>query len=319
MFVGRYGARAFGPYLFWRQNIPETELEGIEPGSRLPGGLHALYDGRDRKETPLWLPEQQALVFADALTAPEGELRVWATPWHEQRVLPALRALLELPFEQVIVSHGEPVSGCPAEHVDRRQELSQELIDEPMEIGLDVQVDLLTGVLDDAVAPAPKPRQSQQVARDGLRSFLRMLPPLRSDHILADECQPGTPERGLDRLFDEVRRHDREVLCEERGLLRLETFGGEDGGDEQVSARPKDTGGLGDRWLERLDDLDDISAPDDVEGAVGVRDVLHHPFDDLDSSLQVRCGAGSCPRSTKWPRGSIPTPLAPVARTNSIS
>jgi len=52
---------------------------------------------------------QRALVFADALTAPAGELRVSSTPWHEERALPALRALLELPFEQVIVSHGEPV------------------------------------------------------------------------------------------------------------------------------------------------------------------------------------------------------------------
>jgi glyoxylase-like metal-dependent hydrolase (beta-lactamase superfamily II) len=110
LFVRRYGARAFGPYLLWRNNIPETELEGIEPGSELPGGLVALHDGRGRNETPLWLPEQQALVFADGLTAQEGgELRVWATPWHEERVLPALRALLELPFEHVIVSHGEPV------------------------------------------------------------------------------------------------------------------------------------------------------------------------------------------------------------------
>jgi glyoxylase-like metal-dependent hydrolase (beta-lactamase superfamily II) len=109
LFVERYGARAFGPSLFWRTNIPKTELEGIEPGSQLPGGLVALYDGRGRNETPLWLPEQRALVFADALTAPGGELRVWSTPWHEERALPALRALLELPFEQVIVSHGEPV------------------------------------------------------------------------------------------------------------------------------------------------------------------------------------------------------------------
>ena len=68
-----------------------------------------LYDGRGRNETPLWLPEQRALVFADALTAPSGELRVWGTPWHEKRVLPALRELLELPIEHVIVSHGEPV------------------------------------------------------------------------------------------------------------------------------------------------------------------------------------------------------------------
>jgi glyoxylase-like metal-dependent hydrolase (beta-lactamase superfamily II) len=109
LFVSRYGARAFGPRLFFRDDIPETQLQPIQPGDELPGGLVALYDGRDRNETPLWLPEQRALVFSDALTAPGGELRVWVTPWHEERVLPALRALLELPFEHVIVSHGDPV------------------------------------------------------------------------------------------------------------------------------------------------------------------------------------------------------------------
>ncbi len=72
LFVRRYGARAFGPRLFWRDNIPETRLEPIEPGSELPGGLVALYDGRGRDETPLWVPEPRALVFADALTAPGG-------------------------------------------------------------------------------------------------------------------------------------------------------------------------------------------------------------------------------------------------------
>jgi len=50
-----------------------------------------------------------ALVFADALTAPDGRLRVWDSPAHRERALPALRALLDLPFEYVIVSHGEPV------------------------------------------------------------------------------------------------------------------------------------------------------------------------------------------------------------------
>lgn len=109
LFVRRYDTRAYGPWLFWRNNIPETELEPVEPGDELPGGLLALYDGRGRGETPVWLPEQGALVFADALTAPDGELRVWATRWHEERVLPALRALLELPFELVVVSHGDPV------------------------------------------------------------------------------------------------------------------------------------------------------------------------------------------------------------------
>ena len=109
LFVRRYGARAYGPRLFCKHSIPETDLEGVDPGDELPGGLVAQYDGRLRNETPLWLPEQRALVFADALTYADDALRVWATPWHEQRVLPALRALLDLPFEHVIISHGEPV------------------------------------------------------------------------------------------------------------------------------------------------------------------------------------------------------------------
>jgi glyoxylase-like metal-dependent hydrolase (beta-lactamase superfamily II) len=108
VFVERYGARAFGPWLFWRTNIPETELEPIEPGTELPGGFLALYDGRGRGETPLWLPEQRTVVFADALTSQGGELRIWETP-HDERARAALRELLALPFEHVIVSHGEPV------------------------------------------------------------------------------------------------------------------------------------------------------------------------------------------------------------------
>ena len=108
-FVKRYGARAWGPWLFWRDDIPRTELEPLDPGMVLPGGAVALYEGRNRFETPLWLPEQRAIVFADALTERDGELRVWYTPWHEERVLPALRKMLELPFEHVIISHGEPV------------------------------------------------------------------------------------------------------------------------------------------------------------------------------------------------------------------
>jgi hypothetical protein len=108
-FVSRYGARAFGPELFWRDDIPKTELEPIYSDTELPGGMLPLYDGRGRNETPLWLPEQRALVFADAFTERDGELRVWGTPWHETRALPALRELLELPFEHVLISHGEPV------------------------------------------------------------------------------------------------------------------------------------------------------------------------------------------------------------------
>ncbi|HEU5318610.1 MAG TPA: hypothetical protein VFX49_21030 [Chloroflexota bacterium] len=112
LFVRRYGARGLGPQVYFRGDVPETVLEPVIPGTTLPGGLVALYDGRNRNETPVWLPEDRTIVFADALTAPEsvdGELRVWWTPWHEERTLPALRAMLDLPFERVIVSHGQPV------------------------------------------------------------------------------------------------------------------------------------------------------------------------------------------------------------------
>jgi hypothetical protein len=109
LFVRWYGATAYGPHLYWRDDVPRTELQPVQPGDELPGGLQAHYDGRGVLETPVYLPEQRALVFADALTAPDGVLRVWATPWHEERTLPALRALLALDFEHVLVSHGEPV------------------------------------------------------------------------------------------------------------------------------------------------------------------------------------------------------------------
>jgi hypothetical protein len=69
-FVARYGARTFGPRLFFRDNIPETHLEPIFAGYgfELPGGLVPQYDGRAREETPMWVPERHTLVFADALT-----------------------------------------------------------------------------------------------------------------------------------------------------------------------------------------------------------------------------------------------------------
>jgi hypothetical protein len=109
VFVNRYGARGFGPWLFWRANIPKTSLEPIEPGTVIPGGFVALSDGLGRYETPLWLPEQHTIVFADALTAQRGKLRVSTSPARTEHVLTALSKLLELPFERVIVSHGEPV------------------------------------------------------------------------------------------------------------------------------------------------------------------------------------------------------------------
>jgi hypothetical protein len=109
LFVHWYDIPAHGPWLYWKNDLPRVELAPLKPDDELPGGLLALADGRASMETPLYLPEQRAIVFADGMTAPGGVLRVWWTPLLERRTLPALRAMLELPFEHVLVSHGQPV------------------------------------------------------------------------------------------------------------------------------------------------------------------------------------------------------------------
>lgn len=69
-------------------------------------------------ERPLWFPSHRALAFGDALHTLTGELRVWwdarrpeGRAWYEERLLPSLRRLLELPVEHVLVGHGTPAPG----------------------------------------------------------------------------------------------------------------------------------------------------------------------------------------------------------------
>jgi hypothetical protein len=106
--VGRCGCRAFGPD-DWSENKPrKTDLQKIVPNEELPGGLIPFRDPRGWSETPLYLREQKTLVFGDALTERGGALRVWGTP-HIERARSDLRAMLDLPFERLVISHGQPV------------------------------------------------------------------------------------------------------------------------------------------------------------------------------------------------------------------
>ena len=114
MFCDRYGATAYGDWDAHAETFPDVApFETTAPGWELPGGVLLLDDGRWRRETPAYLPEQRALVFADGVMCdPAGTLRVWDTPWHKRRVVPTLRALLaEHDVEHVLVSHGAPVHG----------------------------------------------------------------------------------------------------------------------------------------------------------------------------------------------------------------
>jgi glyoxylase-like metal-dependent hydrolase (beta-lactamase superfamily II) len=104
----RWWAPVFGPPTIEPELGEEVDFRPVEPGDELPGGLLPLDDGRGRHERPVFLPEQQALVFADGMTSLDGALRIWDTEELE-RARAALRDLLELPFTLVCVSHGEPV------------------------------------------------------------------------------------------------------------------------------------------------------------------------------------------------------------------
>jgi glyoxylase-like metal-dependent hydrolase (beta-lactamase superfamily II) len=83
------------------------------PGDALPGGVEAFDAGR-AFEVVFWLPELRAVVTGDAiLGARGGGVRVVPDSWLGERdpreVREKLSALLELPVERVLVTHGEPV------------------------------------------------------------------------------------------------------------------------------------------------------------------------------------------------------------------
>jgi hypothetical protein len=90
----------------------------LDPGAELPGGVTAHRIGKPvRQERPLLLPSHGALVFGDAVVEVDGRLRVWSDRrvdekverFYRERFNPTLRPLLDLDFERVLVTHGEPV------------------------------------------------------------------------------------------------------------------------------------------------------------------------------------------------------------------
>jgi len=90
----------------------------IDPDAELPGGVTAHRIGKPRRqEMPLHLPSHRALVFGDAVVEVDGSLRVWADRkidqkverFYRERFNPTLQPLLELDFQRILVTHGQPV------------------------------------------------------------------------------------------------------------------------------------------------------------------------------------------------------------------
>jgi hypothetical protein len=95
-------------------------VEAADAAGELPGGIRAFPTAR-AAEAVYWLPEHRALVVGDILLgagakprATDDPLRLCPERWLGKAthgdLREALRPLLDLPVEHVLVSHGRPVT-----------------------------------------------------------------------------------------------------------------------------------------------------------------------------------------------------------------
>jgi len=103
-------AKRLGKTAGFKELDPET--------AKLPAGITAHPIGKPKRhETPLHVPSHKALVFGDAMAEVDGRLVVWALGrvdakmerFHRERFNPTLEPLLELDFDRVLVTHGQPI------------------------------------------------------------------------------------------------------------------------------------------------------------------------------------------------------------------
>jgi hypothetical protein len=114
----RYDATIHGHKAAAKRLTSKRAFPEIEPGAPLPGGVTAHQIGRPKRhEMPLHVPSHDALVFGDAVVEVDGALKVWASDkidakvkrFYAERFNPTLEPLLELDFDAVLATHGEPL------------------------------------------------------------------------------------------------------------------------------------------------------------------------------------------------------------------
>ena len=98
----------------WHERSAGELATRYDAGREAPSGVVALHVER-AQETLYWLPEPATLVSGDVLIGADGGgVRVCPDSWlpngtGSPEVRAALRTLLDLPLERILVSHGEPV------------------------------------------------------------------------------------------------------------------------------------------------------------------------------------------------------------------
>jgi len=115
--VRRYDGTLHAPSRARAANEKRTGVvaSAFRPGDALPGGIEALATGRST-EVAYWIPEHGAIVPGDVLLGAEnGRLRLCPVSWlpasvTHAKLRAALKPMLDLPVERVLVSHGDPVT-----------------------------------------------------------------------------------------------------------------------------------------------------------------------------------------------------------------
>jgi hypothetical protein len=97
----------------WHARSTDELLERFGASREVPPGLVA-HELPEVDERIWWIPEHASLVAGDVLLGGDGGVRVCPDSWLAGRSSPesirtALRPLLDLPVERVLVSHGAPV------------------------------------------------------------------------------------------------------------------------------------------------------------------------------------------------------------------
>ncbi|MHB1241969.1 MAG: MBL fold metallo-hydrolase [Gaiellaceae bacterium] len=97
----------------WHARSTDELTTRYDAGRETPAGVEP-FALPELEETIWWLPEHGALVPGDVLLGAAEGVRVCPDSWLQGRISPAairdaLRPLLELPVELILVSHGEAV------------------------------------------------------------------------------------------------------------------------------------------------------------------------------------------------------------------
>ncbi len=103
-FIERYSASVWAPsHAVWRHRPrPATTDE-------LPRGVEAIELDGEPQQVVFFIREHATLVAGDVLSGTGGRLHVFVDEADRERLLPSLDALADLPIDQVIIPHGDPI------------------------------------------------------------------------------------------------------------------------------------------------------------------------------------------------------------------